>query len=75
MKYIVFQTDSIKQDIIKLGEYPTQDEAFDAGRTAGIDFSVLFEGTNGKQAIGVGSLRRYKQQNGRYGTMWNIVLF
>ena len=73
MKYVTFIKDAT-DEIVKLGEYATQDEAFSAGQSAGW-CTVLAEGTDGKQAIGFAYNRPYKQQNGRKGLLWNIVLF
>jgi hypothetical protein len=75
MKYETFIKDAT-DEIVKLGEYATQDEAFSAGQSAGW-CSVLLRGADGLavQAIGFAYNRPYKQQNGRKGVLWNIVLF
>ena len=73
MKYVTYTKDS-NDDIVKLGEYATQDEAFNAGMPYGW-CSVLADGVDGKKAIGFAHNLPYKQQNGRKGVLWNIVLF
>jgi hypothetical protein len=73
MKYITFINEG-NDSIVKQGEYATEQEAFDAGKPYGW-CSVLAEGADGKQAIGFAYNRAYKQQNGRKGLLWSIVLF
>jgi hypothetical protein len=67
MKYVVTEIDTDRV----VGEYATCDDAISAGQSNGAFFAITLDSG---QAVGVGSLIQYKQQNGRRGLMWNIIL-
>lgn len=68
MKYILTDIDSEQT----VGEYITVEDAIEAGKSRGNGFFCIT--TTSGSAVGTMSLIQYKQQNGRKGLMWNIIL-